>query len=493
MLDWFKTVEKKEEKRFIKFDIVSFYPSIKRELLDEAIQWSRQLGVEVSELDESLILASRQNFLWYKNHPWKKKEEPKFDCTMGSFDSAEVAELVGLFVLHKITSSEIGIRKEEVGLYRDDGLAILRRSKRELDNIRKKFHELFRPLGLRITMITGMETTDFLDVTLHLKQAAFEPFRKEETPPTYINKRSNHPDIITKNLPAMIEKKLNDRCSNLTMFNKHKTLYEGALAKSGHRTTLTYNPEKPEAGQKRKKPRYPNIFWFNPPFNLKIATNVGREFLTLLDKNFPKGTTWHRHFNRHTVKLSYSCTPNIAKLISAHNQKVLNSNLETSDPGCNCSNGPCPVEGKCLTEGLVYRGTMTWKQDNFTYTGSTGNSFKERYSGHKQDLRNENRPGTTLSNKFWQLKREDPSENPTITWKIINKCHKLRAGIPCCDVCLTEKTRLLLQHKGPSPKPPDNTIFLNKRTEIYAKCRHRRKFTLRHCNNLYSNQSRGHN
>ena len=136
---------------------------------------------------------------------------------------------------------------------------------------------------------------------------------------------------------------------------------------------------------------------------------------------------------------------------------------------------------------------MTWKQDNFTYTGSTGNTFKERYNGHKQDLKNENRPGTTLSNKFWQLKREDPSARPTITWEIINKCHQLKAGMTCCDVCLTEKTRLLLQHKGPPPKPPDNTIFLNRRTEIYAKCRHRRKFTLRRCHNLYANQNRGQN
>ena len=240
--------------------------------------------------------------------------------------------------------------------------------------------------------------------------------------------------------------------------------------------------------QKRKKARYPNIFWFNPPFNLKTATNVGKEFLTILDKNFPRGSRWYKHFNRHTVKLSYSCTRNIAKLISSHNQKVLNTNMQNTEPGCNCTNGPCPVDGKCLTQGLVYRGTMTRKQENYTYTGSTGNTFKERYSGHKQDLKNEARPGTTLSNKFWQLKKSNPSETPLIKWNIVNRCHPLTAGMPVCDVCLTEKTRLLLQHEGPEPKPPKNTVFLNKRNEIYAKCRHRRKFTLRQCQNLYTNR-----
>ena len=143
-----------------------------------------------------------------------------------------------------------------------------------------------------------------------------------------------------------------------------------------------------------------------------------------------------------------------------------------------------------MTEGLTYSGTMTMNE-NYTYYGSTGNTFKERFSGHKQDLKNEARAGTTLSNKFWELKKKNPNNTPQIKWDIVNKCHPLKAGMPVCDVCLTEKTRLLLQHDGPEPKPPRNTVFLNKRNEIYAKCRHRRKLTLRQCKNLYSNVTRG--
>ena len=165
-----------------------------------------------------------------------------------------------------------------------------------------------------------------------------------------------------------------------------------------------------------------------------------------------------------------------------------------TEPGCNCTTGPCPVDGHCLTQGVVYSGLIETRQRNYTYWGSTGNSFKQRYYGHKQDLTHENRAGTTLSSKFWQLRRDKPDEVPEIKWKIVNRCHQLKAGMPHCDVCLTEKTRLLLQHEGPEPKPPANTIFINKRTEIYAKCRHRRKFTLRQCANLYSKEiSRGQN
>ena len=92
---------------------------------------------------------------------------------------------------------------------------------------------------------------------------------------------------------------------------------------------------------------------------------------------------------------------------------------------------------------------------------------------------------------FGIWRRNSPSETPQIKWTIVNRCHPLKAGMPVWDVCLTEKTRLLLQHEGPEPKPPKNTVFLNRRSEIYTKCRHRRKFTLRYCHNLYAKVTRG--
>ena len=333
-----------------------------------------------------------------------------------------------------------------------------------------------------------MKDVDFLDITMHLESGTYEPFRKEELPPIYVNKKSNHPPVVTKNIPAMIEKRLNNRCSNEQAFNRHRNTYERALRQSGYNATLKYNENQPDP-VKRKKERYPKKFWFNPPYNAKVRTSVGREVLKMLDKHFPKGTIiqgihWHKHFNRHTVKVSYSCTRNIAKHISAHNQRILRKS-EVQAQECNCQIGPCPVDGKCLVEGLVYTGTIDTKNNNYTYYGSTGNTFKERFNNHKQDLNTETKTGTMLSNKYWELKKENPTEDPQIKWQIINKCHRLTAGTPICDVCLTEKSRILLQHKGPPPKPPDNTIFINQRSELFSKCRHRRRFLLRHYKKLY--------
>ena len=76
-------------------------------------------------------------------------------------------------------------------------------------------------------------------------------------------------------------------------------------------------------------------------------------------------------------------------------------------------------------------------------------------------MKNTAKQGTALSNKFWELKN-NPKEDPKVKWQIIHKCHPLKAVLPVCDVCLTEKTHILLQPEGPEPKPPYDSIFLNK-------------------------------
>ena len=60
---------------------------------------------------------------------------------------------------------------------------------------------------------------------------------------------------------------------------------------------------------KIKQNRKQQIIWFNPPFNLKTKTKIGKLFLNLLDKHFPPHNKLHKLFNRTNVKISYSCIP----------------------------------------------------------------------------------------------------------------------------------------------------------------------------------------
>ena len=82
---------------------------------------------------------------------------------------------------------------------------------------------------------------------------------------------------------------------------------------------LTYNPPQ-EKAQKNKRKRTRNITWYNPPFNSNVRTNLGRKFLHVVDKVFPKNHPLHKIFNRHTLKLSYSCMPNMKSVISSAQQ-----------------------------------------------------------------------------------------------------------------------------------------------------------------------------
>ena len=96
-------------------------------------------------------MQCRKTFLFNNGEPWVKKgEKENFDVAMGSYDGAEICELVGLYLLHKMTSGKKAIFKvEEVGLYRDDCLAIIKGSARVIE---KKVKVLFMKENLKIVV-----------------------------------------------------------------------------------------------------------------------------------------------------------------------------------------------------------------------------------------------------------------------------------------------------------------------------------------------------
>ena len=61
VLNWFRNIEDKSEKAFIIFDIVNFYPSIKSDLLTEALKWARgYCGISDAEIE--IILQTKKIF-----------------------------------------------------------------------------------------------------------------------------------------------------------------------------------------------------------------------------------------------------------------------------------------------------------------------------------------------------------------------------------------------------------------------------------------------
>ena len=71
-----------------------------------------------------------------------EKRGDLFDVAMGPCDGAEVCELVGTFLLEKVT--EI-CNEGDIGLYRDDGLAIFgNKSGTQLEKIKKNCKDYLR-------------------------------------------------------------------------------------------------------------------------------------------------------------------------------------------------------------------------------------------------------------------------------------------------------------------------------------------------------------
>ena len=146
--------------------------------------------------------------------------------------------MVGLYFLYNLTETNKFFKKSHIGLYRDDGLAIVpagttRASTRTADVLRKKVVESFNKLGLKITTEINITSTDFLDVILDLESGLHKPYRKPNDTPCFIDKRSNHPKVIFKRLPEMIANRPSRNSSNEVIFTEAVGPYNDALARSG--------------------------------------------------------------------------------------------------------------------------------------------------------------------------------------------------------------------------------------------------------------------
>ena len=487
VLKWFNDLPKTEKSSFFKLDIEAFYPSISEELLLKAIQWARTITT-VSQAEEKAILHCRKSFLFWDGQAWVKRDNKDFDVGQGSLDSAEVSELVGLYILSELRRL---IPQENTVLYRDDLLAVVNKSARLVDRLRKDVVKLFQSLGLKVTTEINIRSTDFLDVTLNLEDGSHRPFRKDNRIPVYIDSRSNHPPVVKKNLPKMIGKRISDLSSNAEIFEKEKPIYQEALKNAGFKEELKY-----EKTQKTRRRRRRSILWFNPPWSDTVKTNIGSQFLKLVDKHFKDDDFLGYHFNRQKIKISYSTMPNIKRIITSHNRRLINPKEELELIDCD-KKGRCKDEcfeerKKCQSRCSIYQASLQYETPHASipalkipkskvYTGLTSNKLKERFNHHHWTFTNErNNPfkppadrnnslqNTSLSTHIWRLKERKIEYK--LKWNIIKQAPVYSKEAGGCSLCLEEKTQIMFADKRTS---------LNKRTEIMQKCRHREKHLLK--------------
>ena len=105
--------------------------------------------------------------------------------------------------------------KEKCGIYRDDGLAIIKikGSRRIAQNeIKPDLRKIFDSEKLKIEIDPLMPVTNYLDVMFNLKKHVHEQYGKSDDDPVYLNVNSDHPKHIIKHIPIMIEQRLSTYC-----------------------------------------------------------------------------------------------------------------------------------------------------------------------------------------------------------------------------------------------------------------------------------------
>ena len=71
-----------------------------------------------------------------------------------------------------------------------------------------------------------IKIVDFLDITLNLTDSTYKPYHKPNHEFCYNHKESNHPPLITKQLPISIETRLPKLSLNEKVFNESISVYK---------------------------------------------------------------------------------------------------------------------------------------------------------------------------------------------------------------------------------------------------------------------------
>ena len=77
---------------------------------------------DITQEELDIILACGKYALFYNDITWEKTTTDNFNVTLGSFDSAQIADFVGIYILDTLGRF---LNLNHVEIYRDDGLISL--------------------------------------------------------------------------------------------------------------------------------------------------------------------------------------------------------------------------------------------------------------------------------------------------------------------------------------------------------------------------------
>ena len=106
------------------------------------------------------------------------------------YDGAEVCELVDTYILNVLSKK---YNKNDFGLDRDDGLAVLKKkSGPQSEQLKKNIQKIFKDHGLDIIIQCNMKVVNYLDVTFDLSDGTYKPYTKPNNEIKYTKTQPIH-------------------------------------------------------------------------------------------------------------------------------------------------------------------------------------------------------------------------------------------------------------------------------------------------------------
>ena len=219
-----------------------------------------------------------------------------------------------------------------------------------------------------------------------------------------------------------------------------------------------------------------------------VTTNVGQQFLQILDRCFPPGHPCHKALNRQTVKVSYRTMPNLGAIIASHNSKIIGKGeVVEGERKCSCpekDKPTCPLAGECLAKNVIYQAKVKAfppkraqleeevvdprTKEVQTYLGRTKPPWKSRKYNHNASFTHVGkRNHSGLSQYVWDLKEK--GWRYKMSWSLISRSFSYSPSMDICRLCLTEK-HLIMQQPGLGT--------LNVEDEFYSACRRKEPILL---------------
>ena len=141
-------------------------------LLNDALTFAETI-INLDDQDKKVIYHSHKLLLYNQEQTWMKEGSDLFDDSMGAHDSAEVCELIGIFLLNLLGRQ---YNTKNSSLYRDDGLSIFKNwSGLQMEKIKKRLQKVFKNNGLDIIIACNMKIVNYLNVTFNLNDGTYRP------------------------------------------------------------------------------------------------------------------------------------------------------------------------------------------------------------------------------------------------------------------------------------------------------------------------------